>query len=110
MKLQPVDALVLSRAVDNSPAYILMRRAPFIAVQIAAMTRNGSTLRVFWFITEWSAILCVARKICDLINRMFLLVSTAPSSYHCGYNWLQSPERCVEVLIIKSCQRVYIAR
>lgn len=46
MKLQPAGVLALGGVFENVSAYMLIRRAPFIAVQMAAMTRNGSTLRV----------------------------------------------------------------
>lgn len=42
---------------------IFRRRVELIAVQIAAIIRNGSTFFVPCLITEWSAILCVALNI-----------------------------------------------
>ncbi len=45
---------------------MLMRRALLIAVQSPAMIRKGSTLLLPARLIEWSANLCVARKICIL--------------------------------------------
>lgn len=44
-------------------SYILIRRAPLIAVHRAAMMRKGSIFFVVLLITECSAILCTALRI-----------------------------------------------
>ena len=42
---------------EKNTTDMFMRSALLIAVQMAAMTRNGSILLVLCFLTEWSAIL-----------------------------------------------------